>query len=313
MALKKCKECGHEVSTKADKCPNCGAPQKRRPLGCAVLIVILLLGVFIAVEMMEYGNHSTQKSSRNEQKSITKSTEPVSTPPAEPVTTPPAETGSAAPAETVSTPPAETVSTPPAETGSAPPAETVSTKPKKSVNENNKNNYIEILKIEIDRLDNYDVNMFMGSVPEILLGAEWFAEGARIAEDGEKFILEKEELELLAKYKHKLSLVQYKSLPKLRDAFGPALRKKLWELDTSAKTFGGGFRTIEFVGYYFSANINIKEFHITMRDILRKLRFTQARYKWYKGAEEYTYFEMKAPSDRDLAVWEEDGSYRIIK
>lgn len=26
MALKKCKECGNQVSTKADKCPKCGAP-----------------------------------------------------------------------------------------------------------------------------------------------------------------------------------------------------------------------------------------------------------------------------------------------
>ena len=29
MALKKCKECGNQVSTKADKCLICGAPVKR--------------------------------------------------------------------------------------------------------------------------------------------------------------------------------------------------------------------------------------------------------------------------------------------
>lgn len=28
MPLKSCHECGHNVSTKASKCPNCGAPMK---------------------------------------------------------------------------------------------------------------------------------------------------------------------------------------------------------------------------------------------------------------------------------------------
>lgn len=44
MALKKCKECGKDVSTEAQKCPNCGAPVKRsRSFGCFTLISILFL------------------------------------------------------------------------------------------------------------------------------------------------------------------------------------------------------------------------------------------------------------------------------
>jgi len=42
MALKKCNECGNEVSTKADKCPNCGAPIKKG-IGCGTLIGIIVL------------------------------------------------------------------------------------------------------------------------------------------------------------------------------------------------------------------------------------------------------------------------------
>ena len=50
MALAKCKECGKEVSTEADKCPNCGAPVKSKGSGCfsAIGVVIgflILVGV----------------------------------------------------------------------------------------------------------------------------------------------------------------------------------------------------------------------------------------------------------------------------
>ncbi len=48
MALKKCKECGNEVSTKVKKCPNCGAPVKASSsVGCLTIIgVLILIGLF---------------------------------------------------------------------------------------------------------------------------------------------------------------------------------------------------------------------------------------------------------------------------
>jgi len=48
MSLKKCKECGKDVSTKAGKCPHCGAKLKTGTgIGCLGLIgVILLVGMF---------------------------------------------------------------------------------------------------------------------------------------------------------------------------------------------------------------------------------------------------------------------------
>ena len=42
MALIKCKECGHEVSDKADKCPNCGAPVPKKSSAGGVVIILLL-------------------------------------------------------------------------------------------------------------------------------------------------------------------------------------------------------------------------------------------------------------------------------
>lgn len=43
MSLKKCKECGHGVSTTAETCPNCGARLTRKPIGCLTGIVLIFV------------------------------------------------------------------------------------------------------------------------------------------------------------------------------------------------------------------------------------------------------------------------------
>lgn len=49
MAMTKCKECGNEISTKADACPKCGAKQVRTS-GCAqVALIFLCLMLLFAV------------------------------------------------------------------------------------------------------------------------------------------------------------------------------------------------------------------------------------------------------------------------
>ena len=53
MALRKCKECGHPVSSQANSCPQCGAPVKERSSPLAIgywlglFILIVLVGMFI--------------------------------------------------------------------------------------------------------------------------------------------------------------------------------------------------------------------------------------------------------------------------
>lgn len=48
MALTKCRECGHEISTKAAACPKCGAGRKvsEGPSGCFIF-VLLTIGFFV--------------------------------------------------------------------------------------------------------------------------------------------------------------------------------------------------------------------------------------------------------------------------
>jgi zinc-ribbon domain len=47
MALIKCKECGTEVSSKAETCPKCGARVAAKPMGCGTLIGVIFLGGII--------------------------------------------------------------------------------------------------------------------------------------------------------------------------------------------------------------------------------------------------------------------------
>ncbi|HIJ53679.1 MAG TPA: hypothetical protein HPP66_11070 [Planctomycetes bacterium] len=51
MALKKCKECGQEISTKSERCPHCGAPTARGVgvVGRFLLIILLAIVIFIAL------------------------------------------------------------------------------------------------------------------------------------------------------------------------------------------------------------------------------------------------------------------------
>lgn len=53
MALKKCKECTKEVSTKALSCPHCGCPTKSQNnfIGCSIATIIFILLFWVAKEI----------------------------------------------------------------------------------------------------------------------------------------------------------------------------------------------------------------------------------------------------------------------
>lgn len=44
MAMIKCKECGNEISNKAEKCPHCGV-KRQKQYGCLSSLLIIVLGV----------------------------------------------------------------------------------------------------------------------------------------------------------------------------------------------------------------------------------------------------------------------------
>lgn len=173
--------------------------------------------------------------------------------------------------------------------------------------------YVELLQREMDSLEDYTVDTYLDTKESIVLGASLFLTWAKIAEEGSSYTLNDNEKKILREFKKKVSIVQKNALPRLRDAYGPALRKVLWEYDMSARTIGSGFNTIEFVGGAFAANRNIKQFQLNIIDTLHLLRFKQSRYKWFKEADEYTYYSIESADDSALVVIEKYGIFREVK
>lgn len=62
MALRKCKECGREISTRAKECPGCGAPQPKGTSVLAVLGFLLIAGIVYAIVTSSESNNSSNSS-----------------------------------------------------------------------------------------------------------------------------------------------------------------------------------------------------------------------------------------------------------
>lgn len=70
MSLIKCKECGHEISKTADKCPNCGSTmpttaRQIRSIGVALLAVGLIIAGGIFLYYNYYSVRDWNRESRN--------------------------------------------------------------------------------------------------------------------------------------------------------------------------------------------------------------------------------------------------------
>lgn len=68
MALKPCKECGNQISDKAESCPQCGAKQKRKTSKLVLFIAgFFLFCVFVAIiGESDFANKNTSAESGNE-------------------------------------------------------------------------------------------------------------------------------------------------------------------------------------------------------------------------------------------------------
>lgn len=51
MALIECKECGHEISTKASACPSCGARRGSHFIAKAFLTIVALVGIVVVIAL----------------------------------------------------------------------------------------------------------------------------------------------------------------------------------------------------------------------------------------------------------------------
>ena len=59
--LQPCKDCGHQVSKKAESCPNCGRQRPGGGVSMGVIILTGIIGVFIAVLLIHSASDAKQQ------------------------------------------------------------------------------------------------------------------------------------------------------------------------------------------------------------------------------------------------------------
>lgn len=172
--------------------------------------------------------------------------------------------------------------------------------------------YVEQIDRELADLPGVNAANYTASVDGINMAIILMGAWTRVYEKGADLPLDAAAQQKRQRFRELLVRKQAEMLPVLRDAYGPAMRRHLWDADGSARTFGAGYRTVELVHVGFARNANIRDIHNKIREHLLMLRFTRAHYKWFRGASEYSYVTLDPPSDTDLVIWESGGRYRII-
>ncbi len=261
--LKNCKGCGEQISKKAKSCPKCGEPVKKTQLlTWLVLILIVLWAVF------KPSNSTMEKSE---------------------YTVTPSEMNATQKAEYI------------VEYAKA-------TKLHKKKEESHK------LEVAIKSIDNalnilrtrFNDKNYKGFTREQLNVKAIILESGRDEIEGNLKLYEKTKNETLNKkikiYQHELKKVQIRVYPKLRDAMGPALSNVMWESDVEVHTIGKGFKTLDITGWMFASNKPKKKAMENLTPTLHKFRFKRVNFKWRKGQDEYTYFDIskEVKDDGDL-------------
>jgi hypothetical protein len=150
--------------------------------------------------------------------------------------------------------------------------------------------------------DSFDGSSFRGTVESMSLELAWFGGCAKNIIDGENS--DDEEINRLAKQlKEKVSSAQAKEFPLLRKEYAKITNNLMWEHDIEVYVSGDKNKYINFTGGIFAANKNKKEFQNEIHEVLKKFRFTQSRYRWYKGANEYTYYTIYEGRDADIVEY----------
>ncbi|MDD9709715.1 hypothetical protein PVW53_14020 [Seohaeicola sp. SP36] len=173
--------------------------------------------------------------------------------------------------------------------------------------------YIEQLDREIASIPGVKASKYTGDIAGINTGLVLIGAWALLFEEGENLSLTEEARQKREQFRKLLVNKQVELLPALRDAYGPIMRRELWEVDGSARTIGAGYRTVEFVSTAFVRNAGIQQIHSEIRENLMMLRFTRAQYKWFKEVSEYSYYTLEVPKDSEIVRWQSGGSFRKLE
>ena len=99
-----------------------------------------------------------------------------------------------------------------------------------------------------------------------------------------------------------LKSIQIKEFPILRKTYVEVSKAELWVNDIDVSGSGTNTTCINYAGHIFAANANKQDFQDKLHAIMNELRFKKSTYRWYKGADEYTYYTIDSPGDGDIVV-----------
>ncbi len=184
---------------------------------------------------------------------------------------------------------------------------------RKAERQNEATAHIEMLDREVASIPAINPKKYSGSMQDIKLGLILIGTWGLLYEEGGKLDLGTEGVKKRERFRQLLVQKQSQMLSAMRDGYGPAMRKQLWEADGHASTVGNGFRTVKFAAPAFVRNANIKQIHTEVREQLLMLRFTRAEYRWYKEASEYSYYTLEGPKDSDIVNWTRAGAYQVVQ
>lgn len=111
---------------------------------------------------------------------------------------------------------------------------------------------------------------------------------------------DKEVQSLISELEKKVVKSQIKNFPKLRKAYYEFLKEKLWENDVEVGISGKNNQRLSFTASYFAANKNIKDTQETLSEMLNYLHFKQTQYRWYRGQDEFTYYDIESDNDNEI-------------
>lgn len=159
----------------------------------------------------------------------------------------------------------------------------------------------EQLEIELKSINNgiefADGNTFEELQIDIIVFSNW-ATIIKKAKESENA----EVIKLGVKLKSKVSKIQTKEFPNLRKKYAKIVAQIMWESDIDVSVNGTGKKYINFAGAVFATNKNKKDFQIKLQEVLEMYRFNQARYRWYKGEREYTYYTIFEGKDSEPVI-----------
>jgi hypothetical protein len=155
------------------------------------------------------------------------------------------------------------------------------------------------LKKEISGIDTFKSSIQTGSIDALVIEIAYFKILADMVRSG-LFFNDPEINQSAKNLQIKLKNLQQTEFPRMRKEYTTLIGQKLWEQNIYVQVSGNKNQIIEFIGGVFASNKNISDTETALEEMLKELRFDEARYRWYRSASEYTHYDLKSLSDSDV-------------